>query len=96
MVVDLVDPSGCAGNSLCSASPGMQGQLNPSPTTVVSSANIEEPGDWEDGERFPVTRQSARADWPSVYHQPKSINSCEDAMTQVVSVGGPALCTGPD
>ena len=91
MVVGPVDPSGCTGNFLCSTS-----QCNPSPTTVVSSTNIEAPGDWEDGKHFQVTRQSARADWPSVYHQPKSIKSREDAMTQVMSVLGHALCTGPD
>ena len=83
--VDPLDPPGCAGNSPYSATVETQIQYNPSLSTFVNSANIEEHGDWEDGKRFRVMKRSARADWPSGYHQSKSIKSREDAMPQLVS-----------
>ena len=94
--LDPLDPSEHVGNSLYSTSAETEIQPNLSPVTAVGSTNLEEPDNWEDGERYQVTKRSVRADWPSVCHQSKSIESREDPMAQVVSVVVRAQCTGPD
>ena len=96
MDLDPFNPSECARNSHYYTPAETQMRSNSSPITIGSSANIEEPGHWEDSECFRVTKRSARADWPSGYHQSKSIKSCEDAMPQFVSIIERVLYTGPD
>ena len=54
--VDPLDSPGCAGNSPYSTTVGTQIQYNPSLSTFVNSANIEEHGDWEDGKHFRVMK----------------------------------------